>query len=188
MKVSDRDRALYEEAKAKHGPPFIRMIEPNRPLVDDAGAKYGEPPLDVPLTVMEPRFGSDEMLQKFAEAQPLRAQLVTLYAEMAEMTLADCKVRCRRIAACCSPEYCQMALKEAERWHEPLEPTGNQMPLLGPTGCVAAPHLRPLCSLHHCDINSLGFHKTDREWTKRYFALRAKIDDIEMQLADLLGE
>ena len=188
------DRDLYQQAVAKHGPPILKVIEPNRPVADitdalcsDADAKYGEPPLHGPLTVMESRFGSDELLQKFAQSQPLRAKLIALYAEMAEMTLADCKKHCTRFS-CCSPEYCQMALERAVEWHTPLEPTGNpEMLLLGPTGCVAAPHLRPLCSLHHCDISSLGFHRTDREWTKRYFVLREKIDRIEWKCAALLG-
>jgi hypothetical protein len=116
----------------------------------------------------------------FDVTEEQRAELTRLYAEMADLTLTDCKARCKTHFSCCSPEYCEMALERAQQFGEPLEPTGDpRLPCMGQSGCVAAPHLRPLCTLHHCDINALGIHKTDPGWTDRYFRLRAKIEDAE---------
>lgn len=50
---------------------------------------------------------------------------------------------------------------------------------MGATGCKLAPHMRPLCTLHVCSINSLGFDPRDPEFTQKYFELREKIETIE---------
>ena len=42
--------------------------------------------------------------------------------------------------------------------------------------CVIPPHFRPLCTLHQCKINGLGFDPKDPKWTKKYFALREKLE------------
>ena len=67
------------------------------------------------------------------------------------------------------------------KWDVELKPTGNRILLLGPNGCIAAPHLRPLCTIHTCEIASLGFKKNDTGgvWTEKYFALRGEISDLE---------
>jgi hypothetical protein len=46
------------------------------------------------------------------------------------------------------------------------------------TACTVPPHLRPLCTLHHCGINGIGFKLGDPEWTKKYFDLRQKIEEL----------
>jgi hypothetical protein len=53
------------------------------------------------------------------------------------------------------------------------------IPFMGPTGCVVAPHLRPICTVHTCDINGMGFKRGPGSgpWTKRYFELREQIED-----------
>jgi hypothetical protein len=76
--------------------------------------------------------------------------------------------------------YCEMAIKWAEkRWGVKLEPNGSRLPLMGPNGCIAAPHLRPLCTVHQCHIANLGFKKDDPEWTEKYFRLRDAIERYE---------
>lgn len=58
----------------------------------------------------------------------------------------------------------------------------------GPDGCTAAPHLRPICTMHTCDVNSMGFKvrpAPDPEWTKEYFKLRGQIEDLELEVLDL---
>jgi hypothetical protein len=55
---------------------------------------------------------------------------------------------------------------------------------MGPTGCTAAPHLRPLCTYHTCKINSLGCDPADPEWTTTYFDVRDRIEEIEESLFD----
>ena len=52
----------------------------------------------------------------------------------------------------------------------------STLKFMGAYGCVVAPHLRPLCTLHTCDINGLGFKKGDLKWTKKYFKLREQIE------------
>lgn len=104
-----------------------------------------------------------------------------LWSEMAALTAPMCagigKGACRVPHSCCSPEYCDMALAYAAEVGEPLARTGHQtLPLMGPNGCTAAPHLRQLCTLHVCCVNSSGCNPRDAEWTKRYFSLRRKLE------------
>lgn len=73
-----------------------------------------------------------------------------------------------------------MAMQYAdEEWGVKLEPTTHpNLPLMGPNGCNAAPHLRPLCTLHTCKINSIGT-SGNTTWDERYFQLREQIDETE---------
>jgi hypothetical protein len=50
------------------------------------------------------------------------------------------------------------------------------------TGCTVPPHLRPLCTMHTCDINSCGFKPSDPRWTKEYFKLRVIIERLEAKV------
>lgn len=113
----------------------------------------------------------------------LREQVIALYKEMADITLPKCE-KCRLPLSCCSPEYCYMAIEYApRRWGVELKETGHEkLPLMGENGCVAAPHLRVLCTLHVCCINSLGFDPKDPRWTERYFELREEINELEYEL------
>jgi hypothetical protein len=76
--------------------------------------------------------------------------------------------------------YCSMAAEYAqEEYGEELVPTGHPtIPFMGPNGCTVQPYLRPLCTLHTCKINSLGFTK-DPDWDRQYFELRDKINEAE---------
>ena len=57
-----------------------------------------------------------------------------------------------------------------------LTPTTHPtLKMMGTSGCIAPPHYRPLCTLHVCSINSLGFDR-DPEFNKSYFELRNKIE------------
>lgn len=112
----------------------------------------------------------------------VEAQLVVLSQQMAEHTLSEC-AKCRLPFNCCSPEYCIMSMQYAENeWGVKLEATGHaRLPLMGKDGCVAPPHLRPLCTLHTCEVNSIGFKKNDPKWTEQYFALREQMEVLENQ-------
>lgn len=114
-----------------------------------------------------------------------REELVSLYKEMYELTVTEC-ASCRVPHSCCSPEYCDMAADIAhEQWDVDLEPlrTGHPMlPFMGKSGCVVAPHLRPLCTLHTCDMNGLGYKRDNPEWTARYDALRNRIMVLEYEV------
>lgn len=119
------------------------------------------------------------------------SKLIELYQRMAEHTAPRCgSDRCRpyKPGGCCSREYCQMALEFArdERgvdltplWDE--NSPGAPFSRGGP--CVVAPHLRPVCTMHVCVINNLGYDWSDPNWSDRYFELREQIDEVELQLA-----
>ena|ERR1017187_3868949 len=104
----------------------------------------------------------------------------SLWVEMATITAPLCAGdgpgACKVPHSCCDIIYCEMAMEIADKLNEPLTPTGNiQLPLMGPHGCIAPPHVRPLCSLHVCCISGAGFNSQDQEWTKKYFKLRNKL-------------
>ena len=73
--------------------------------------------------------------------------------------------------------YCELAIEYAKELGEELKPgnTDPRLPLMGPYGCMAPPHLRPDCTLHVCCINSLGANLHDLDWTEKYFQVRAKL-------------
>lgn len=101
---------------------------------------------------------------------------VKLFQQMADLTEPKCR-ECRAPQSCCSPEYCEMAIGYAAEQGITLTPTDHsRLPMMGPTGCIVAPHLRPLCTFHVCSINGLGFDPKDPAFTKKYFQIRNKID------------
>jgi len=118
-----------------------------------------------------------------------RKKLVELYAQMSTHTAPECS-RCPIPYACCEQLYCEQAIEWAKKqWGVTLKCTkgldkhGNLLSLMGPTGCTAAPHLRPICTVHTCEINSLGCKRNDPEWTERYFVLREAIEELEAEQA-----
>ena len=117
---------------------------------------------------------------------PEEDQLILAYQKMADLTLPECKFRCRNPLSCCAPEHCAEVISWAkERWNVVLQPTGHpRLPLLGKDGCTAAPHLRPACTVHTCEINSVGCKRGDIKWTERYFEIREEIEQLELEIYD----
>jgi len=113
----------------------------------------------------------------------LRRRLVALYAELAAHTESECAA-CARPFSCCEARYCAFAIEFArDQWDVALPPTWHAtLPLMGPDGCTAAPHLRPICTAHTCETNEHGCKRGDEAWTARYDALRARIGEIEAVL------
>ena len=109
-------------------------------------------------------------------------KLIDLFQQMYELTRPECdKCACPR--SCCSPEYCDMAGEIADEAGVQLIATGHPtLKYMGESGCIVPPHLRPLCTLHTCDIGNLGFHRTDMEWTEKYFKLREQINEESMNV------
>jgi len=132
----------------------------------------------------------------------VRTRLIRFCREMAEHTLEDCENIClskkygKGIGSCCDSSYCGLAIKYAlDFWNTMLQPVDGwepsldgALPLLGPGGCTAAPHLRPLCTVHHCDISGKGFKPGDEAWTDKYFRLREKIDRLMTVLEMIDGK
>lgn len=104
-------------------------------------------------------------------------QLPKLFARMAELTAPVCRSTCRAPHSCCSAEYCDMAIDTAKAdYGVDLPRTEHaRLPLMGGNGCTAAPHFRPLCTLHVCSINGIG-SSGDVGWDRTYFRLRAQIE------------
>jgi hypothetical protein len=75
-----------------------------------------------------------------------------------------------------------------ERWNidlSNLQTEHPSLPFMGTNGCVVPPHLRPVCTIHTCDIGSIGSKRDDDSestWTNRYFELRDAINDIETEI------
>lgn len=106
-------------------------------------------------------------------------KLVVLYQEMADMTRPKCG-ECRVPLSCCEEMYCELARMNIEASGLQIPKTSHAtLPYMGPDGCVVPPHLRPLCTLHVCSINGLGFDPRDMVFTKKYFSLREEIMAIE---------
>lgn len=112
-----------------------------------------------------------------------RQQLIDLYAKMAAHTLPECRA-CFNPYSCCDPLYCDIAIQVAKKfWNVELAKTDHpKLPLMGPTGCTAAPHLRPMCATHTCTMNSIGSKPNDLPWTKEYYRLHQQIQLIENEL------
>jgi len=117
-----------------------------------------------------------------------REKLISLYKELHELTEPVCANRdgdgCRAPRSCCDPIVCeQMADHAKNHWDVIFTHTGHpRFPLMGPDGCVAEPHLRPICTMHVCCINGFGFKPGDDEWTEHYYELRHQIEAIEWEL------
>lgn len=110
---------------------------------------------------------------------------IPLYKEMSEMTAPICGKECGTEPKnrCCSLMYCQAAQEYAkDTWGIDLKETEHDDLLyMGPEGCTVLPHLRPICTIHICDINSLGYRPGHEEWTAAYYDLRNRIDELEWE-------
>lgn len=114
-------------------------------------------------------------------------RLAELYQQMADFTKPKCGNGCGsrmgKVGHCCEEFYCAVAMQAAkEDWGLELQPTGHAtlpMMALDGTGCIAPPHVRPMCTLHVCQINSLGVLRDDVPWTKEYFKLRDALNEQE---------
>jgi hypothetical protein len=110
-------------------------------------------------------------------------KLIQLFREMADLTAPECANACKVPHSCCSPEYCDMVEERVLEEGALLQPTGHPtLKFMGvdvngrATGCVVEPYLRPLCTLHTCAVNGIGFKIGDDAWNRRYFELREIID------------
>jgi hypothetical protein len=114
----------------------------------------------------------------------VKEQLAQLYQQMSELTKPECG-KCMMPNSCCDSMYCDLATARAAEFGVTLVPTGHdKLPYMGEQGCIVPPHLRPLCTLHTCDVSSWGFKIDDPKgaWTSNYFDLRAQIETLEAKL------
>lgn len=108
----------------------------------------------------------------------MNKKIQSLWDRMYEMTNKECG-KCRAPYSCCSPEYCEQADEYSQEQGVTLQKTDHPTLLfMGPDGCTVLPHLRPMCTVHTCDITALGFHKSDPDWTDSYWKLRDQLRDL----------
>ena len=90
-------------------------------------------------------------------------------AQVAQHTQAACG-GCRVPYGCCHKEACEEAIAfSKDHLGVELETTNHPtLPLMGPNGCTAQPHQRPICSVHVCEQHLLA----DTDWTNTYWELR----------------
>lgn len=120
-------------------------------------------------------------------------QLIILYQQIAEHTEPVCASQCSQSTLkyrCCDKDYCEIAIRWTKiKYGIDLPITDNkELPLMGENGCIAAPHHRPICSIHCCSITSLGHKAKPEDWTKKYFEIRDEIEKLEnlSEVYDLL--
>ena len=112
----------------------------------------------------------------------MQNQLINAYQKLYALTMPACRNQCRAPRTCCSPEYCEETIRWAqESWGTKLSTTEHPtLPLMGPDGCTAAPHFRPMCTAHVCKINGMGT-SGDPEWDQQYFELTDLVNNLEFE-------
>lgn len=111
-------------------------------------------------------------------------RLFHLYAEIAEVTWSHCAGACTLSPryGCCHELFCLIAQRMAKEMGTDLPHTGHPtLPMMGPNGCTAPPHFRPVCSKHWCVDNPTGrpHPQPPPEVKQRYQELREEISHLE---------
>lgn len=110
-------------------------------------------------------------------------EIIDLAQQMADLTRPRCGGKgCgyngRRKNFCCEKFYCDVA-EEYALMHGVTDipkPGPVDLPYMASDGrCVMPPHLRLVCTVHDCQINSWGFDPEDKEFTDKYFDLRERL-------------
>ena len=112
----------------------------------------------------------------------INEELIDLYQQMYEHTKYECSHVCKVPHSCCSDDICEMVAHFIpELWgHEAPDKTDHpKLRFMGLEGCILAPHLRGLCTVHTCAINAFGEKPKAPEWNEKYWGLRNQIDDLE---------
>lgn len=103
---------------------------------------------------------------------------ISLWNQMADLTLKKCKETCKVMGSCCDRFYCDIAKEIAKKYNVVLNDTGNEIPFLDSNGkCIVPPQFRQMCTLHQCEINSIGIFKEDPNLTDEYFKIRDKLNE-----------
>lgn len=126
-------------------------------------------------------------MRKDARVSEIKAELKTVSQQMADHTKPQCAA-CPVAYSCCDAMYCGAAKAFAEKMGETIDYNEDrEIPCLGSDGCTVDPWLRIACTLHTCEINSMGF-TSDPAWDKTYFDLREKMTSLYHQLNELTND
>lgn len=118
----------------------------------------------------------------------MKEKSIKAFQEVADFTAGICQRMCKKLGACCSTEYCLMAIEVGASEGVTYTPTGNaRLPMFDDEKkqCIAAPHHRQLCTMHHCEISSVGVIRGMPEETKVYFKLYDKVNEALCEEFDL---
>ena len=89
--------------------------------------------------------------------------------DLADYTFGLCKQKCSpRLGFCCSPEYCEMTIEEAEKLGIKLNKGTGDIPLLVDGSCQAPAWLRPLCTVHLCDWRQIRLTEAEEDTYMTY--------------------
>ena len=113
-------------------------------------------------------------------------KLKQLYVQMYELTNPECG-KCHIPYSCCSREYCELARERAQEFGVVLSDVNPDIPFLGPTGCIVEPYLRPLCTVHTCDVLDFGHSLNSLKWDRKYWTLMCKINKAEFEYGEFDG-
>lgn len=120
----------------------------------------------------------------------IRLNLEHYYQKLYELTEPECQ-SCKVQYSCCAPEYCAIAKQYAEEIFDIQLASVDEnatLPFMSESGCIVPPYLRPMCTAHTCQMNSLGYRNRgdglDQEWTQKYNDIR---DDITLLEAEING-
>jgi hypothetical protein len=120
----------------------------------------------------------------------MTTELVVLYEKIAAMTRPLCvsgSDECSKYSSnphhCCEKKYCDIAAEKIKAAGIEVTVVGDEIPFLGPKGCVVPPHLRPVCAVHVCSISyaDKSHIEHDPVKTQLYFDLRKRISELESQ-------
>ena len=107
--------------------------------------------------------------------------LKEVYNKIYELTRKVCSKNkfCGGKGNCCNAVICQECVRAFDG--EVLPPLNDEGTYLGENGCILKPHQRPLCTVHQCEIASMGIFKGNPEMTDLYFTLRDEAGKLEFE-------
>ena len=108
-------------------------------------------------------------------------EMIQLYQKMYELTVKKCKQCAKGAGSCCHSMACDIVEKFAKvEYGITLLRTGHpKLKFMGSNGCIVAPHLRPICTVHTCKIVNYGCDFEDKPWTADYYELKGLIAQLE---------
>lgn len=102
---------------------------------------------------------------------PITRGLIPLWDQMYKHTNFQCD-GCK--SPCCNEEYCEVAREYANSLGiYPWETTNELFYQADDGKCICPPHLRPICTIHHCRLDSSTLSE---EWLEKYWEMRDELN------------
>jgi hypothetical protein len=105
---------------------------------------------------------------------PASQDLIEAFADLAEHTRPACG-SCRAPFVCCTGDQCEATRETARDLFGVDLPTGTgKIPFLAESGCTLDPYLRPICSVHVCEMHLIA----DTPYSRTYALLRERAEEL----------